>query len=258
MDPANYPAAAKAELVFKDQLSIGANGPAVRRVQEWLNLHGPGVSIDGKFGTATAHALSTFQNANRIAATGKLDLDTWNALVAPMTAALRTATAAAFPAHVEAVARQHLVAGAREAGGDNCGPWVRLYTGGRDGAQWKWCAGFVTLVLQQTVNELGITMPLPGSLSCDTLAAQAQRSGRFVSGDDIATGKVPWVELGASYVFLVQRTENDWSHTGFGFGGTPDHFNTLEGNTNDDGNANGYEVAERVRAAKGKDFIRLQ
>lgn len=84
------------------------------------------------------------------------------------------------------------------------------------------------------------------------------KGGRFVSGDDIATGKVPWVELGASYVFLVQRTENDWSHTGFGFGGTPDHFNTLEGNTNDDGNANGYEVAERVRAAKGKDFIRLQ
>jgi hypothetical protein len=175
-----------------------------------------------------------------------------------MVVALQNANAAGYLALVQAVARQHLAAKAREAGGDNCGPWVRLYTGGHDGVQWKWCAGFVTFVMQQAADQLSVPMPLPGSLSCDTLAAQAQKNGRFISGNQIATKQVPWSQLGQSYVFLVQRTTGDWSHTGFGFGGTPDHFDTLEGNTNDDGSANGYEVAARMRSAQSKDFIRIQ
>ena len=46
---------------------------AVRRVQEWLNLHGRGVVVDGIFGPATAGAVRTFQGRNGLSGTGVVD-----------------------------------------------------------------------------------------------------------------------------------------------------------------------------------------
>lgn len=255
MNPSQYSDSTRAELQFLAILSVGSKGPGVRRVQEWLSLHGSGTTIDGDFGSATAHALSGFQAAKGLPPSGTVDQATWAALTAPMSAALQDGTAPQLSQRVKEVASRHLAAKAREVGGDNRGPWVRLYTGGHEGTEWKWCGGFVSFILKQATSELQLAMPVAGSLSCDSLAAQGDNAHRLVRD---AGGGGSWPSLGPAFIFLVRRTESDWSHTGLGFGGSPEHFDTIEGNTNDDGSANGYEVAARVRSAKDKDFIVIQ
>jgi hypothetical protein len=47
------------------------------------------------------------------------------------------------------------------------------------------------------------------------------------------------------------------THTGFSFGGAAQTFPTIEGNTNDNGRANGYEVCKRLRSISKKDLIRF-
>ncbi|CAB3745695.1 peptidoglycan-binding domain-containing protein [Paraburkholderia humisilvae] len=256
MDPSQFSDSTRAELNFVAILNVGSKGPAVRRVQEWLSLHGFGTAIDGDFGSATGAALNHFKAVNHLPPNGTVDRDTWAALVAPMTVVLQGGIASTLPQRIEEVANRHLASKAREVGGDNCGPWVRLYTGGHEGTEWKWCAGFVSFILKQATTELQCAMPVPGSLSCDSLAAQGDKAGRLIKGSTLGPGQ--WQRLGPTYIFLVRRTDSDWMHTGLGFDGQPDHFDTIEGNTNDDGSANGYEVAARVRSAKEKDFIVVQ
>jgi len=79
----------------------------------------------------------------------------------------------------------------------------------------------------------------------------------FVKGADIITNKVKWEEMPASWIFLNRRTSADWTHTGFGFAGYDEIFRTVEGNTNDEGSREGYEVCQRARGNKNRDYIRL-
>jgi hypothetical protein len=53
----------------------------------------------------------------------------------------------------------------------------------------------------------------------------------------------------------VRRTDADWQHVGIVTATEPDAFHTIEGNTNDDGSREGYEVCERVRGYDKKDFV---
>jgi hypothetical protein len=252
--------ASKKELAFTTALGVGSKGAAVKKLQEWLNLQGQGILIDGDFGPATLAALKGFQTAQGLKVANTLNAQTWVALVQPMSRALSATTgaSAAISTASLAVAREHLAEHPLEAGGDNCGPWVRLYTGGRDGKEWRWCAGFVSFVLSQACDQLLMRMPIKGSLSCDTLAAQAQAADRFVSGKSVVSGIADAGALGKCAVFLVRRTPGDWTHTGFAFNFTASTFDTIEGNTNDDGNANGYEVCRRIRkVSDGYDFVKL-
>ena len=240
------------ELAFTPGLGVGSEGGAVKKLQEWLNLRGKSILIDSDFGPATLAALKGFQSAQGLMVANTLDAQTWAALVQPMSRAL-SATAGAsgtISAACLAVAQAHLAEHPLEAGGDNRGPWVRLYTGGGEGVHWLWCAGFVSFVLGQACNLMAKPMPIAGDLSCDKLVEQAKATGRFVT-DLSALG-------GACAVFLVRRAPTDWLHTGFAFNFTASTFDTIEGNTNDDGNANGYEVCRRIRKISGAyDFIAL-
>ena len=60
----------------------------VRLIQEWLCLQGWHVKIDGDFGPATEAAVKEFQTQKQLPASGVVDGDTFNRLVAPMRAAL--------------------------------------------------------------------------------------------------------------------------------------------------------------------------
>lgn len=55
----------------------------------------------------------------------------------------------------------------------------------------------------------------------------------------------------------ISYTGTDWTHTGFVTMFNKDFFDTIEGNTNDDGNREGYEVCARTRGYKNEDFIKL-
>ena len=256
----DYPAYVQRELAMGSAPQLGSRGSDVRRVQEWLGLHGCATGIDADFGLATQSALEKFQRQARLTETGKVDAATWDALVAPMRRALavpKLAASATLAATTLKFAQLHLAQHPREVGGDNCGPWVRLYMSGTQGPAHYWCAGFVTFVLRQACIALDRPMPLPGSQSCDSLAYQARERGLFVAGSAIANGSASWAELRPAAIFLVRNTATDWTHTGFAHGASAEVFFTIEGNTNDDGSNNGYEVCARTRSLPKKDFIRL-
>ncbi|MDB5930994.1 MAG: putative peptidoglycan binding domain protein [Polaromonas sp.] len=257
MNPTQYPAYLARETAFVAALSPGAKGIAVRRVQEWLSHHGFQTVIDADYGPATARACQLFQAARGLPATGQVDEATWGALAAPLHAAVADVPGlgAGFDAACLQVARQHLAQHPMELGGENRGPWVRSYLNGKDGAQWLWCAGFVSFLMAQAAQQLGVARPLAGSSSCDTLSAQALAAGRFISGRQLASGQLPADALGSAFLFLVRRSPGDWVHTGLGFDLAGETFATVEGNTNDDGSRNGYEVCQRSRSVASKDFI---
>ncbi len=245
-----------AESVYAGDITLGAVGARARWVQEWLSLGGVGVVVDGEFGPATAAAVRAFQRRAKLPSTGVVDQATFGRLVAPMAAALATP---AFPsgtdlgAAVVAVARQHLAQGPREVGGQNCGPWVRLYMDGNQGAAWPWCAGFATFVVEQASAALGRTAPLGRTYSCDVLAERARGADRLVEGPLADPARA----IRPGSLFLVRRSAGDWEHVGIVCAARPDAFHTVEGNTNDAGDREGYEVCARVRGYERKDFVRI-
>lgn len=229
-------------------------------MQEWLTINGFGTSVDGNFGDATKTCVINFQKSKGLPQTGKVDQQTWDHLTVSLNKALAPIE---FPANIQLpdailrVAKQHLAQHPVEVGGQNRGPWVRVYMDGKEGPDWLWCAGFITFVMKQACTQFDRPMPIKGSVSCDILASQAKEAGLFVKGTQIANGSVTWAGLGAAQVFLVRRTSNDWNHTGFSFDGAQTVFSTIEGNTDEGGSRNGFEVARRTRSVPRKDFIKL-
>lgn len=240
------------EWEFDTEIARGATGRRARLVQEWLCLHEIQVVIDGKYGPATAEAVRRFQTSEGLRPTGSVNRVTFDALVAPLVEArAELATNSSLGALVVAYGRQHLAEHPREIGGQNLGPWVRLYMNGHEGAEWPWCAGFVSFVLKQASATGGVAMPVSATFSCDLLATDARRRGRFLAERDVTgPGDVP-----PGSIFLNRRVGGDWVHTGIVTGAAADTFETIEGNTNDAGDREGYEVCRRVRAYGNKDFV---
>lgn len=226
--------------------SEGDQGPSIKRLQEWLVLHGYGVVIDGEFGPATAAALERCVNTNIV------DENIWRALSAPL---LDTADAVAMGNFGESVVHhaknvilpKHPV----EAGGDNKGPWVRHYCRGFEVA---WCQGFVSTVFNDVARALEEDSPLDlvlegiWCLYVPRMVIEAKAKGRFVSG--LSSG----IDITPGSMFYVRGGPAGHSHVGIvtSFNGTT--FETVEGNTNDDGSANGYEVCRRIRRTSSCDF----
>src|SRR5262245_12011008 len=160
----------------------GNKGGTVSRIQEWLCLNGRNVMVDGDFGPATERAARGFQKEIGRRQDGVVDAKTFAALVRPMTEALKPlrAKTGGLGALVCRYAEQHVKSAPREVGGQNMGPWVRLYMNGRQGADWPWCAGFACFVLRQACETLDRDLPIEPSVSCDSLAASAKEHGLFL------------------------------------------------------------------------------
>ena len=239
----------------------GDRGHRVTQIQEWLNFHHCRTGIDADFGPATKACVADFQKKNSMPVPAEVDETTWSALVLPMAEALLAPDNISEMNAAEAVlavANQHVKPNPVEIGGANRGPWVRLYCEGHDGAQWAWCAGFVTLIMHQAYFYRGQKAPIKGSVSCDSLAAQAKDAGLFVPESDITSGRVNWETLGECGVFLRRRTSTDWTHTGVAHDGIGPAdelvFSTIEGNTNDEGSREGFEACRRKRSVKKSDY----
>lgn len=235
------------DLELNKSLQRGDKGGQVKLIQEWLSLHGEHVGIDGDFGPATLSAVLSFQNKSELPSTGIVDVKTFEKLIAPMQAALRPIQPnnLVLGELVVAYAKQHLAQHPCETGGQNMGPWVRLYMNGEEGTPWAWCAGFVSFCLKNACNTLGVPLPIRTSFSVDQLAASAKQVGRFIDQNGIKPGSF----------FLVRKSPTDWIHTGIVVSAAAETFQTIEGNTNDDGSREGYEVCARTRAYGKTDFI---
>jgi len=121
---------------------------------------------------------------------------------------------------------------------------------GNEGPKWPWCAGFACFIFRQAARNLGVSGPIRSSFSCDSLAASAKEKGRFLSGSEENRGRV-----GPGALFLSRRTSTDWTHTGIVVSTDVETFETIEGNTNDAGDREGYEVCRRIRSHADKDFV---
>lgn len=245
------------ELEYTQDVAVGARGTRARRVQEWLTLHGLGVVPDGKFGAATAAAVRAFQKKQRLRETGVVNRATFEQLVARARRALAPIAPKAgttLGALTVAYARQHLAEHPREVGGANRGPWVRLYMDGNEGDEWLWCAGFATYVLRQAAETLGQPLPVARTFSCDELAGSARKKQCFCAGNKKGTAPMP---ITPGSLFLSRHAPDDWNHVGIVADAGPDVIVTIEGNTNDSGDREGFEVCERLRNYKNKDFITI-
>lgn len=242
------------ELEYPGTIKRGDQGPRVKLIQELLCLNGISVVIDGDFGPATERAVRQYQKS-RMPEDGIVNQLTFDCLIYPIASALKP-IAVDCQLHLSemviAYAKQHLQYHPREVGGQNRGPWVRLYMGGKEGNQWPWCAGFVSFILKQACNSLSIPMPIKPSPSCYMLAMDAMDKKIF-----LPEAKVKEHELLTGSIFLVKKNAGEWSHTGIVIKAEADVFHTIEGNTNDSGSPEGYEVCRRIRGYAGKDFILL-
>ena len=160
------------------------------------------------------------------------------------------------------VAAFHLVERPREAGGDNAGPWVRLYMLGQDagiggGESFPWCAGFACFIVQHACRDLGIALPFPRQALVANLVKDAKSDGRFIDGDAMGAGAEQAAKVPLGGLFVRRGGPNGWNHTGIVTSATGDGFRTIEGNTNDEGVREGFEVVARTRSYGPYDFIRL-
>jgi hypothetical protein len=266
------PVAGNQPLLHIDQtLRRGRRGEMVRLTQEWLCLNQCDVMIDGMYGWATDQAVKDFQGSTGVLpVTGEVDPETFAMLIRPMTEALRPIHApesTKLGTMAAAYALQHLRQHAREVGGQNRGPWVRLYMHGdqrpRDpklpqGFE-AWCAGFVSTMVAQAAATLGRELPLEYHTNCNHLAEEAKAKGRFVSGARAAAdpSRVPTGSL-----LLLRRTDkkNEWHHTGVVTQTLAKFVRTIEGNAAyaTDENPSGHEVSRQMRSYGNLDFIRLE
>jgi len=247
--------AAQASLVLDKDYKKGMKGKKVRLIQEWLCLHGYQIVIDGDFGDATDASVRKFQQEKKLEIDGVVGNRTFKKLVLPMTEALKEISPGkkGVGQMVVAYAKQHLKQHPREVGGQNKGPWVRFYMQGNEGSDWPWCAGFVSFILKQACQSLNVSPPIKTSFSCDSLAFSAKERGLFLKESEAKEKNT--VTPGS--LFLDRRTLTDWVHTGIVSSAEDDVFQTIEGNTNDDGDREGYEVCRRIRNYESKDFILL-
>jgi len=233
-------------------IKIGDKGKEVKEVQEWLNLHGISLAIDGDFGPATQYGVMQFNIHNNLSVEGIVTTETIDHLIHPMYMATNKCLFEkdeTISDRVVEYAEKHLNQHPKEVGGENRGPWVRLYMDGYEGNNWPWCAGFVCYVLNQACGS-EFEMPFIKSFSVDAIVKSAMIRNKFNRGVDTVYRKI----VPGSF-WVLRKEWGDWTHIGIVIEAKENVFIAIEGNTNDQGSREGIEVAKRIRGYKGKDFI---
>lgn len=246
------------ELEFTTTIVQGSKGRAVERVQEWVTFHGFGTAVDSDYGPASAKAVKAFQGAKGLDVTGSVDKQTFTQLTRPMrdTLAIINPPPTGLSEAIVAYARQHLAQHPIEIGGANEGPWVRFYMRGKEGQAFLWCAGFACTVIRQASEALQQNTSVAFTMSCDSLAQAAKAQERFLSGRSVVGNPSDAAKIQPGSLFLIQNknNQNDYIHTGLVIAADHDSFTTIEGNTNQEGGSNGFEVCRRERGYARADF----
>lgn len=250
---------------YKKELALSApkiakgdkKKPDVYKIQSWLNLYGnrnpaagTATGIDGDFGSSTERAVMNYQKANKLPVTGVVDTNTFNSMCAPLRSAFTTVVpGTGLRQLIVNTAQHHLSNSPFELvinNAANSGPWVRAYMDGNEGEPWYWCMGFVQTIVDQAASQIGKSFKtlMPLTYSCDTVGMHGLQKGLLTR--NAAIRKNPSV-VKPGDIFLVQKSANDWIHTGIVTAVHDDLFETIEGNTNTDGSHNGNGVYKRTR-----------
>lgn len=246
----------------------GENTSRVEMVQEWINLHkwytpkfNLKITVDGGqkgggFGVATESAVKSFQLASRLEPTGVVNELTWMALTAPLQRAFKEIKFEGhqtiqdrFIAYISQFVNEHPVELS-----PNHGPWVRAFMKGKDWDTAAWCCGSLCTGLDLAAHSMGEAMIkyLPWSWSVPESVNNAKGkmylSRYFTSAEvkkDLSIPKygdlgICYNSEGPSHIFAIEKMEGTVMHT-------------IEGNSNDEGSRDGYEMCRGRRdAASGK------
>jgi hypothetical protein len=241
------------EINIAKPVKTGSKGEDVKKVQEWLNLWRVydknwynNVTVDGDFGWQSSEAVKEFQQKRGLTVDGIVGPKTFRIIVQPMVSAFTYVIGDDLRQLIEDYAVQHLENEPRELYNNNQGPWVRAYMDGNEGRPWAWCMGFVQTILDQAFFSLGknFTSIMPKTYSCDVVGEYGKEKGTLIRNAQLRSNP-ELIEKGD--VFLIVKTPNDWTHTGIVTGVADDWILTIEGNTNDEGSREGFEVCRRKR-----------
>lgn len=239
--------------LLKENMKDQQDETDIRRVQEWINLwryYSPSwnhyITVDGDFGPQTEKVVKFFQSANELQVDGIVGDKTFGKLTLPMYKAFSRIDGTDLRQLIIAYAKQQLASSPRELYNANLGPWVRAYMDGNEGRPWAWCMGFVQTILDQAFTTVGgqFTSLMPKSYSCDVVGQHGKTTGRLITYPIVRTDP-SMVRPGD--VFLVLKSPGDWTHTGLIIEVDDGFFHTIEGNTNDEGSREGFEVCQRIR-----------
>jgi len=242
------------------------------RVQEWINLQkffyqdfNISISIDDDFGGATEAGVMAFQKYKNIEITGIVNKETWNSLVEPMKLAfskLKFPLNTSIQDRIVQYAKNQLKYHPVELK-SNLGPWIRAYCFGKDGSAYAWCAGFVTTIvdLAADVNGKEVRDYIKASLSCDMIlndAISGNRGQTHLRNNQLRENP-DLIKPGDLFLVINKRNEMDATHIGIIIDVNEYVMTTIEGNTNDEGSRDGYEVCQRYRdITKGNyDIIKI-
>ncbi len=235
----------------------GQQNNDVKKVQEWLNLWKyydstnwkvTGVGIDGIFGAVTEEAVRAFQKTYDLGVDGIVGDITWAKLTEPMSRAYTVLNDQTdLRALITAYAHQHLASSPREFN-QNEGTWVRAYMDGYEGAEFAWCMGFAQTVLDQATSAMNqkFTTIMPATYNCDVVGTHGLSNGQLIENAALTPGNI---EPG-DFFLIVKTPQIDWTHVGIITNVDGDWIETIEGNTNDEGSREGYEVCARKRNYK--------
>lgn len=145
--------------------------------------------------------------------------------------------------------------GEREVGSSNWGPRVKEYLKAANvTVPAAWCAGFVNWSFEQAALELGVTSPL------ESVPLQAYVQS-YVQHGKANNWVVPNADARAGDLFCLWNASlKRYAHIGIVTGWTMDgkRLTTIEGNTNDEGSREGYEVAKRTRTPVEQTIVILR
>ena len=234
------------------------NKKDVKKIQSWLTLFdllkpgsGTTTGIDGDFGPATEKAVMNFQKIKKQPVTGIVDSKLFDKLCEPLkTAVEKPLTGNELRQLIVNTAKQHLAFQPYEltiSGQSNSGPWVRSYMDGNEGEPWYWCMGFVQTVVDQAASSIGKNFKtlMPLTYSCDTVGTTGLNKGNLYRYNKV---RVDPSIVKPGDIFLIQKSPLDWFHTGIITSVGNGVFETIEGNTNNDGSHNGNRVCARTRS----------
>jgi hypothetical protein len=207
----------------------GSEGEPVKAIQKRL-----GIQLTGVFGPTTEEIVTNFQRSRGLEADGVVGPDTWKALFAPE-------PAPSSDIGIATLAEARKFVGTREKPlGSNRGPEVDQWNrtvGAPLGS--FWCMSFVFSMVKKACEKLGKPVAISKTASCSSLFRWAKANGRLVARPEPGD------------IFLCIGGPTGHFHTGLVEKLLPDErFSTIEGNSNDEGSANGIEVAHRKRGRR--------
>lgn len=244
--------------LFPYTIKVGEKGTGyTKKIQEWLCLHKyhtkkfwVNVQVDDWYGNGTASAVKTFQQINGLEETGEVDNQTWIYLTAPMMRAFKEIVfrnSESIQKRLVAYMAQFVFEHPTELGNANKGPWVRSFMKGKEGDWAAWCNGVVSTALDHAASSMGLEMTqfLPWSWSTQESKKNALKDNN--SSIFIDRKKLKASDISVGDLFLVVNSKGTPRHIGVVSGIDGEVFACYEGNTNDEGSREGYELCERRR-----------